>query len=349
MLRADVGDRPRKAHRIARVVTITILVAACEVFVSAPLTSRVSSNTTPASYVRSAALWHDPGNAAALDLIGGAGGKTHAPASTDSFTFLKEDLDGTNPKFDVKDSRGVHWRVKLGQEAQAETAATRLMWAAGYFVDDDYYLPQIQVEGLPRLHRGRQFVSEGGIVRHVRLERKIKEVKKIGNWDWFDNPFAGTRELNGLRVLMSLINNWDLQTINNSIYLVDGTPRYLVSDPGASFGKTGDNFHRSKSDLRGYQKSQFIRRETTTDVDFTMHSRPFFLTALNIPNYKKRTRIEKVTKHIPRSDARWLGEVLGRLSDEQIRDCFRAAGYTPAQVAGYSQVVLNRISELKAL
>ena len=294
-------------------------------------------------------LWRDPGDVASLDVIDGAGGKDHAPDPGGVFTFEKEDREGTNPKFDVKDEKGIHWKVKLGKEAQAETAATRLMWVAGYFVDEDYYLPQIKVQGLPRLHRGRQFVSSGGIVRNVRLERKIGKQKKVSNWSWFDSPFAGTRELNGLRVMMSLINNWDLKTINNSVYAVGGTQQYVVSDPGASFGKTGNSVSRSKSDLKDYQKSKFIQKEREEDVDFTMHSRPLFITAINVRNYETRTRMEKVTKHIPRKDAQWLGEVLGRLSEEQVRDCFRAAGYGPSEVEGYTHEVLKRVSELKAL
>jgi hypothetical protein len=298
---------------------------------------------------RPAVLWREPGNISSLNLVYGAGGSEHAPDPNGTYTFDKEDMNGTSPKFDVKDGQGVKWRVKLGQEPQAETAATRLLWAAGYFVDEDYYLPEIKVEGLPKLHRGEDFVSEGGVVHRARLERKNKEIKKIGNWDWFENPFVGTKELNGLRVLMALLNNWDLKTINNAIYLVDGEQRYLVSDPGAAFGKTGNSISRSKSDLKGYEESKFIEKETSVEVDFVMHSRPFLPTIVNLPNYKKRSKMEHVTKHIPRADAKWLGHLLGQLSEEQIRDCFRAAGYTPDEVKGFSQEVEKRIAELKAL
>jgi len=38
-----------------------------------------------------------------------------------------------------------------------------------------------------------------------------------------------------------------------------------------------------------------------------MHSRPFILTIVNVPNYRFRTRMESVTQHIPIADARWLG------------------------------------------
>ena len=80
-----------------------------------------------------------------------------------------------------------------------------------------------------------------------------------------------------------------------------------------------------------------------------MHSRPIFLAAFDVPNYKERTRMEKITKHIPREDAKWLGQRLSELSEEQISDCFRSAGYTPAEVTLYTQTVQKRIAELNAL
>ena len=53
--------------------------------------------------------------------------------------------------------------------------------------------------------------------------------------------FTGTRELNGLRVMMALINNWDLKDENNAIYREKPVRDqiYEVSDLGASFGTTG--------------------------------------------------------------------------------------------------------------
>src|SRR5262245_60648690 len=91
-------------------------------------------------------LWRDPGAIESLNLLHGASGPEHAPAC--NLVFVKEDTVGATPKFEVKDENGVHWKVKLGKEAQSETAATRLLWAAGYYVDPAYYFPEIRVEGL---------------------------------------------------------------------------------------------------------------------------------------------------------------------------------------------------------
>src|SRR5438132_9408286 len=55
-------------------------------------------------------IWRDPGDTASLNLFYGAGGEGHAPDPNGPFTFVKEDLQETSPKFDVKDDQGVEWR-----------------------------------------------------------------------------------------------------------------------------------------------------------------------------------------------------------------------------------------------
>jgi len=292
-----------------------------------------------------AALWHDRGDAASLNLLYGAGGKEHRPVG--KFTFVKEDKQGTAPKFEVVDEQGVHWKAKLGEETKSETAASRLVWAAGYFTDEDYYLPEVRVDKMPKLSRGSEFVSADGIVRGVRMERSLKGQKKTGNWSWFKNPFTGTKELNGLRVMMALINNWDLKEINNAIYSEKGEgSRYVVSDLGASFGETGNTVTRSKSNPDDYSESKFIQKVTAKHVDFVLSSRPLFITAIDLPNYASRTHMQDIVKDIPVADAKWLGKLLEPLSDEQIRDCFRAAGYSPEDVESNAAMVKERIRAL---
>jgi len=296
-----------------------------------------------------ARIWQAPGAAGSLNLTYGAGSSTNAPDPAGGFTFLSEDSLATSPKFDVLDGKGVAWKVKLGPESRPETAATRFLWAAGYFVDEDYYLATLTVKDLPKLQRGQEFVSSGGVIRAARLERKRTTVKKIGDWNWFENPLVGTRELNGLRVMMALLNNWDLKQVNNSIYVVDGERRYVVSDAGATFGNTGNSLTRTKGKPQDYEDSKFIAKSDADFVDFVLHSRPFFLGKVEPSNYQERTRMEEITKHIPRADAKWLGQLLSLLSDEQINDGFRAAGYEAADVAILTKTLRQRITALGAL
>jgi len=291
-------------------------------------------------------IWQDRGDAAALDLVGGPGGADRQPGT--NCRFIKESRNATSPTFDVDDEHGATWTVKLGEEARSETAATRLLWAAGYVVDETYYRPHIRVRGMPRLARGQEFVSDDGIVIGARLERE--PASEVSNhWSWYENPFVGTREFNGLRVMMALVNHWDLKEINNRASdPVGGGGQYGITDLGATFGRTGNSFGRSKGVLKDYTEATFIENVTTEYVDFRMHSRPFVLSVFNFPNYRFRTRMESVAKRIPIADARWIGDLLGRLSAEQISDGFRASGFSPADVEGYTQVVMQRIAALNA-
>ena len=290
-------------------------------------------------------LWRDPGDIQSRDLAPGS--PEFEPAGT--FRFVKELTSGATPKFEVIDQQGVHWIAKLGDEAKSETVASRLLRAVGYITDEAYYLPELRVEQLQKLARGSEFVTKEGVVQSVRLEPIRSERKNIGSWSWTDNPFEGTREMNGLRIMMALINNWDLKKENNTIYSVMGETQYVVSDLGGSFGKTGGVGSRSKSRLDHYAKSKFIEKADSESVDLRLKSRPFFLLAVDPYHYNKLTSREKVGRDIPRADAKWLSELLGRLSVEQIRGCFRAAGYSPEEVDGFAEVVQRRIAELNQL
>ncbi len=191
-----------------------------------------------------AVLWSDPGDIPSHNLYYGPGGKRDMPQLP--VKFVEEDTGGVSPKFDVRDQAGKKWRAKLGEEAQPEIVATRLLWAVGYITNENYLFPHLIVEGLPaHLRRGQNFVGKESDVSQVRLQRHAGEGKKVGNWSWRKSPFKGTREFNGLRIMMALISNWDLKDENNAIYEDEhnpGTKLYEVSDLGTSFGMSGKSY-----------------------------------------------------------------------------------------------------------
>jgi hypothetical protein len=299
-------------------------------------------------------LWNQPGDISAEDLQYGLGGKEHAPHGP--FTFEKEDLEGTNPKFDVKDSDGVKWKIKLGAEAKPETVASRFVWAVGYHVDEDYWLPEVQVTGLPdHVHRGGDMIDKGGVIRDVRLKRQSGE-KKAGGWHWKDNKFVGTRELDGLRVMMALIDNWDLKNENNAVRevkLPDGSTQrqFLVSDLGASFGTTGRGLSHegSKGNVDAYKKAKFITDVKSGTISFAVPSHPELLVAFNTPEFVDRMEMRWIGRDIPREHVRWIASLLGQLTDVQIRDAFHAAGYIGPEQDGFTFTIEHRIAELKKL
>jgi hypothetical protein len=293
-------------------------------------------------------MWTDPGDIASRDLFDGPGGPNRAPRG--AFQFEKEDLDGTNPKFAVKDQDGVKWKVKMGIEARPETVASRFLWAVGYFANEDYFVSDLHVQAMPaHLHRGQNMVAADGSVPDVRLKRE--DEKKIGTWSWRDDPFTGTRELNGLRTLMAVINNWDLKDENNAIYDVGGQRIFTISDIGASFGCPDRCWpqDKAKGDLEEYSRSRFIRKLTADTVSFETPARPAYPYAVNPKEYVGRIHLEWIGRDIPRADAKWMGSLLAHLSRQQIHDAFRAAGYSPEDIGEFSKVLEGRIKALTDL
>lgn len=297
-----------------------------------------------------AIMWTNPGDIETRDLFYGSGGSSHEPHAP--FTFVKEDPGGSTPKFVVKDRDGVKWKVKMGNEARPETVAARIVWAVGYYTDEDYFVADLPVRGMPvRLHRGHKLVDPDGTVHNVRLEREHPAEKRLGDWRWRHDAFTDTRELNGLRTLMAVINNWDPKDVNNAIYQEADQRVYLVADLGATFGSAGRTWpmDKSKGDLETYKKSAFIRRVTSDTVDFQTPARPRYIFAVNPKGYLMRVHLEWIGRNIPRADAKWIGSLLARLSPKQIHDAFRAAGYSSSEVDEFSSIVARRIAQLTDL
>ena len=269
-------------------------------------------------------LWRDR-SPSDLDLAAGPGGREMRP-DTRRLRLIKEEKGGWSKKYRVRDGRGREWVAKLGREAQSETAAVRLVWAAGYLTEINYLVPRATIPGV-------------GTFENVRFEARPKNVKRLDEWAWEQNPFRGTRELEGLKVLMVLLNNWDLKDENNVVIHApgDGELRYVISDLGATFGKTGGGgplwrLTRSRNEPKDYADSKFIDKVEDGYVDF-------HFSGVN-KGVVEKVRVEH---------ARWIGERLSRLTDGQLAAVFRAANYTPAETRLLARVVRSRIEELASL
>lgn len=336
-------------HQTFRALTAGVAVL---ILSGLPAGTQARTDKTSPSTVKEegpAVLWRDPTDIETRDLYYGPGGKAHEPRGT--FTFVSEDMDGSSPKFEIVDQDGVKWKVKMGVEARPETVASRLVWAVGYFANEDYFMPALHVNEMKRLHRGGHHVTRDGAMHDVRLKRHLKGEKKLGIWEWRNNPFTGTREWYGLRVLMAVMNNWDLKDQNNSIYQISGDSpeqRYVVSDLGASFGTTGLN-RLAKGNLQAYTHSKWIDSVSQKYVNFNVPSEPSVDHLFWMTEMVRRMNLVWIGRGIPRADAKWMGSLLGRLSPRQIRDAFRAAGYSAADIEAFSQIVEHRIRELEGM
>jgi len=336
-------------RHFSKINTASVTVLILNSWVVANAAKRSTSDPVTTQAEGAPVLWREPVDIASRNLYYGPGGATHVPSG--SFTFEREDMNGSNPKFDVADQDSVEWRVKLGEEARPEVVASRLIWAVGYFANEDYFMPVLHVQNMLRLKRGQNLVSPDGTVHNVRLKRHLKGHKKIGMWSWANNPFTNTRELYGLRVLMAVINNWDLKDSNNSIYQTRGDhpeQQYVVSDLGSSFGSAGLNWFE-KGNLEDYSRSKLIAKRSPEFIDFNVPSAPRVNVFINVAETVRRLKLCWLGHHIPVADVRWIASLLAQLSPEQIRDAFRAANYSPGQVETYSRVLEQRIAALGQL
>lgn len=276
-------------------------------------------------------FWREPTNIQSRNLLLGPGGEEMKP-DLSRVTFIEEEKGGYSKKYRVKDAQGRVWVAKLGKEAQSETAAVRLVWAVGYVTEINYLAPQVTIEGK-------------GTFENVRFEARPENVDRFDEWSWTSNPFSGKRELQGLKVLMALMENWDLKDENNRILVVSKGNRtelhYIVSDLGTTFGKTGGQ----RSPIAFIKKIKGSRNEPE---DFVNDE---FIDGVrgNTVRLDYDGKNSDMMKDISIADARWIGNWLSRLSDRQLEDAFRAANYTPNEVSMLTRSVRKRINELVGL
>ena len=287
-------------------------------------------------------LWKAPDDLPSRDLFLGPGGAAMRP-DTSRLTFLKAEQGGYSVKFRVRDAQGREWVAKLGNEAQSETAAVRLLWAIGYQTEINYLVPCVHIPGAPK-PRKKVERCEGDGFANVRFEARPENVERTGPWKWKRNPFVGRRELQGLIVMMGLLSNWDIKDSNNVVLFVPAKSSthvdeslYAISDLGATFGKTGYlpffwRFARSRNNPEDYAHSRFVDKVKGNRVAF---------------RYGGKNR--GLFRNITIEDAKWIGRLLARLSDRQIADAFRAANYDAADVRLLTEAVRRRINELVGL
>ena len=286
-------------------------------------------------------IWHDPGAVETLDLVNGPGGKKHTPKPP--FTFVEEDKGGTNPKVKVTDAAGQTWGVKWGSEIHSEVFASRLVWAAGYYVESAYFVRAGRIQGVGKLTRAKKYVTSDGSFSNARFELKEKGITKQTDkesWRWDKNPFFGTRELNGLRIMVMLTSNWDPKDqrddeSNTAIYTKrkTGEVTYVMSDWGATMGKWGGVFSREKWDCDGFssQSRKFVTGVEGGLVRFGYDGK----------------REHDIRDDIRVSDVRWLLGHVGRVSDAQIRAGLAASGANTEEIDCFTMALRERINQLK--
>src|SRR3954452_8617536 len=264
-------------------------------------------------------LWRDPGAVERLDMTAGPGGRDFIPVPP--YRFLEEHASGTQPTVSVTDAAGRRWRVTWGPEVRCETFAVRLAWACGYNAKITHFVPSGTIDGVGPLTRATDWVDESGGFVEARFELDDPAVEKLfeeHSWSWTDNPFVGTRELAGLKVLLMLISNWDnkdqrdvARGSNTAIYVTRVSrwrreAHYMIVDWGGSMGRWGQTVvTRGRWDAEGFaaQTPQFV-----TGASGRLGRVSY--TGQRTGDAPANTSIDSVA---------WLCRYLGRVSDAQLR------------------------------
>jgi hypothetical protein len=300
------------------VLTLLICVAWIDTGLAKPKKKKEPLTGTPI-------LWQRPDNIAARDLYLGSGGTAKRP-DLRRITFIKEEKGGYSKKYQVRDGSGREWVVKIGKEAQSETSAIRLLWGLGYVTEVNYLVPRVTIPGK-------------GTFTNARFEARPENWKRAAEWKWQSNPFVGTVEFQGLKIMMALINNWDLKDSNNEILQIRGENelRYIISDLGATFGHASTTpifwrLTRSRNNPVKYAKSNFLEKVKGDRV---------------VLHFGGKNR--GLMNDIRVQDAQWMGSLLSQLSDRQLHDAFRAANYRPDEINLLARAVRERTNELLSL
>jgi hypothetical protein len=291
-------------------------------------------------------LWQDRGPIEQLDLRHGPGGADGVPAPP--FAFVDEHATGSQPCVSVRDARGRKWRVKWGQEVRCEAFAVRLVWACGYFAEITHLVASGSIFGAANLSRARQCLDEAGQFVDARFEREEENVRTLfeeHSWAWNDNPFVGTRELAGLKILVMLLSNWDSKDrrdvargSNTAIFECHVSrwrreARYLISDWGGSMGRWGST----------------IVTRGRWDVDAFEAQTPEFVTGVRdgvvLFGYAGQ-RTADVADGIRVDHARWFVRRAGRITDAQLAGALLASGATEEEVVRFGRAIRQRLDLL---
>jgi hypothetical protein len=291
-------------------------------------------------------IWRDPGDVRARDLGHGPGGRDSQPAPP--FHFIEEHLAGSQPCVSVADRRNRVWRVKWGNEVRAENFAVRLVWACGYFSEITYFVASGRIDGAVNLQRAGRCINPDGTFADARFELDDPAVRKLfeeHSWAWNDNPFVGSKELNGLKVLVMLLSDWDTKDrrdvargSNTAIFehrvsRFRREARYLITDWGGSMGRWGGTIvTRGRWDPAGFeaQTPEFVLGAENGQVRFGYVGQ----------------RTADVADGIRVSDVAWLHRYLGRVSDEHLREALAASGAAADEAEQFARALRSRIDQL---
>jgi hypothetical protein len=311
----------RKTHvSVCILAAIAGLAAACQ----RPIKSTLTSPPNPAQM---AELWVEPDRN--RDLFWGVGGKQLAPDPNGRYTVIEMKRGGFSRGYTVMGPGDREWSAKFPPEASTEVVASRLFWGAGYHQPPIYYLAEWHAQKAPSPNPQLP-------ARFREKDPDLNGLKTDDLWSYYENPFVGTRQLNGMLVIHAMLGNSDLKDDQNALYTLEkpleGAARwYVARDLGQSFGRTGV-LDPPRGDPEVFEQTRFVRGVENGKVRFEYHGR-------------HRALFDNISP----ADVRWVCGQLAALSDQQMNDAFRAGGYPPSLAERFIRRLEQKIAEGRAL
>lgn len=281
----------------------------------------------PPNEEQMAQLWIRP--EAERDLFHGVGGKRLAPDPSARYTVIEIKRGGFSRGYTVVGPGDREWSAKFPPEAGTEVVASRLLWGIGYHQPPIYLLDK--------------WTAEKATSPNPQLPARFREKKPDlhgldagDSWSYYQNPFVGTRQLNGLLVLQAMLGNSDLKEAQNVIYSLDRAHErarrwYVARDLGQTFGRTGV-IDAPRGDIEVFEQTPFIRgiENGRVRLEYTGRHRALF-------------------ENIRAADVRWICERLDTLTDSQWQDAFRAGGIDRQMADRFIRRMKQKIAEGLAL
>jgi hypothetical protein len=335
-------------------VAATLLAGACASVIAGGTSEKALTPADRIATLRRAQIWSD-GDVAARDIRRGPPGSgAFRLGETVTCRFTEHEFTGKSPKFQCAISEDDEVKVKYGRrngEVYAEVAATRLLWALGFSADRMYPVRVVcagcpaEYDGTPGARPG-EFVFEKAAIERKAPGRDIQTRPDEG-WAWDELDLveeaaggAPRSQRDALKLLAVFLQHGDNKPPQQRLVCLDRSggddgkndedvPRYceqpfmLVQDVGLTFG------HANQKNVQD-QGSVNLARWSETPV---WKAGPGCVG--NLPKSFSGSMHDPVISEAGRS---FLADLMGRLTERQIRDLFDVAGFADREFPPESKV-----------
>ncbi len=327
---------------LRRFVAAIILLSAVVAFSSEYL-GRVSP-ITRREYLHRARVWHKV-DVANQDILAGPQSPIAVPPDQEVTCHYVEphgSHGGFSPKFHCKLDSGEVVRVKYqSREVFGEIAANRLLWALGFYADENYLVRIICLD-CPQKNptspsdddvRGRMVIENATIERD--FPGDTIEVLKDEGWKWseldeVDEKVGGASraQIDALKLLAVFIQHNDSKQEQQRLAcfsqdigseeekIICKQPVLMIQDLGATFGMGGPTVTASSSMyFRGWKSQNIFTQENPEE--------PGCIGNLISADFAKSDGLNNPL--ISEAGRQFLADLLNQLTDKQIYDLFHVA------------------------